>query len=171
MLSKASILSLVPVISTVTLRFETSTVLPRKISVNCITWARASPSWHEILNSASSRATVSSGSRSRILITWTSLWSCLVTWSIGCAAPSTVSVMREIDVSSVAPTASESMLKPRRANSPAMRASTPGLFSTRIDRMCLRPVRLPPLTCRSSRFRTSFVPGSPIAQPTMSRAA
>jgi hypothetical protein len=28
----------------ITLRFDTSTVLPRKISVNCITWARASPS-------------------------------------------------------------------------------------------------------------------------------
>ena len=76
-----------------------------------------------------------------------------------------------IDTLVVGPTASESMLKPRRANSPAMRASTPGLFSARIDSTCLRPVRPPPLTSRSSRTSTSLVPGSPIGQPTMSRAA
>ena len=74
-------------------RFETSTVFPRKMSAYCMTWARVSPSWHEILNSASSRATVSPGSRSRILISRTCR-SCLVTWSIGCVAPSTVSVKR-----------------------------------------------------------------------------
>ena len=76
-------------------------------------------------------------------MTLTSLWSCLVTWSIGCAAPSTVRVKREIDGSSVGPTARDSMLNPRRANSPAIRASTPGLFSLRIDRTCLRPVLTP----------------------------
>ena len=31
------------------------------------------------------------------------------------------------------------MLKPRRLNRPAMRASTPGLFSVVIERTCLRP--------------------------------
>ena len=100
--------------------------------------ARLEPS-AETLNSAISRAIVSSGSRSRILITLTSLCSCLVTWSIGCEAPSSVIVMRETDSSSVGPTASVSMLKPRRANRPAMRVSTPGLFSTSTDSTCLRP--------------------------------
>ncbi len=41
--------------------------------------------------------------------------------------------MREISGCSVGPTASDSMLKPRRLNSPATRASTPGLFSTSTD--------------------------------------
>src|SRR3954453_16511449 len=71
--------------------------------------------------------------------------------------------MRDVVGSSVGPTASVSMLKPRRANRPATRASTPGLFSTRIDRTCLRPVRSPETASSSSRFRTSAVPGSPIA--------
>ena len=52
------------------------------------------------------------------MITLTSLCSCLVTWSIGCIAPSSVSVMRDSVSSSVGPTASVSMLKPRRANRP-----------------------------------------------------
>ena len=39
-------------------------------------------------------------------------------------------VMRLKRSSAVGATASDSMLKPRRANSPATRASTPGLFST-----------------------------------------
>src|SRR2546421_444656 len=55
------------------------------------------------------------------------------------------------------------MLKPRRANSPAIRVRTPGLFSTRIERMCLRPVRSPPAASSSSSERTSLVPGSPKA--------
>ena len=64
------------------------------------------------------------------------------------------------------------MLKPRRANRPATRVSTPGLFSTRIERMCLRPVRKPAVASSSSSDSSSaLVPGSPIAQPTMSRAA
>ena len=76
-----------------------------------------------------------------------------------------------IDTLSVGPTVSVSMLNPRRANRPAMRVRTPGLCSTRIARMCLRPVWMPPDASSSSSDRTSFVPGSPIAQPTMSRAA
>src|SRR5690349_19655582 len=159
--SKASILSQEPVTSMITDRLETSMILPRKISTICMTSAREAPS-AATLKSASSRATVSVGSRSRILMTLTSLWSCLVTWSIGCIAPSSVSVMRESVGSSVGPTASVSMLKPRRANSPAMRVSTPGLFSTRIERMCLRPVRRPTDASSSSSDRTSLVPGSPM---------
>src|SRR5690349_24645025 len=43
---------------------------------------------------------------------------------------------------SVGPTASESMLNPRLENRPAMRARTPGLSSTRTDRVCLLIVAL-----------------------------
>src|SRR5437588_12348152 len=71
--------------------------------------------------------------------------------------------MRDSEGSSVGPTASVSMLKPRRENSPAMRARTPGLFSTSSVRMCLRPVWMPPAASRSARFRTSLVPGSPMS--------
>src|SRR4051794_27602174 len=158
--SKASILSVVPVISTMSDLRVTSTTLPRKISTAWSTSARWEPS-APTLNSASSRATVPSGSRSRILITLTSLCSCLVTWSIGCSAPSRVSVIREIDSSSVGPTVSVSMLKPRRAKSPAIRVRTPGLFSTRIDSVGLRPVRRPTTASSSPRLSGPLVPGSP----------
>ena len=145
-------------------RLVTSTTLPRKISAICISSPRCTPS-AETLNSASSRATVSAGSRSRIFSTLTSLCSCLVTWSIGCSAPSTVSVTREICSSSVGPTVSVSMLKPRRANRPAMRVSTPDLFSTRIESTCLRPVRRLAAASSSSRLSGSLVPGSPMRSP------
>src|SRR6266511_5876314 len=97
---------------------------------------------------------------SRILITLTSLWSCLVTWSIGCTAPSRVSVIREMSGSSVGPTASVSMLKPRRLKRPAIRARTPGRFSTMIERTCLRPVSAPVAASRSSSLIKSGVPAS-----------
>ena len=103
MRSKASILSWVPVTSIVSVRRETSTIVARKMSANCMISPRFSTA-AETLNIAISRAIVSSGSMSRIFRTLTSLWSCLVTWSIGCAAPSTVRVKREIDTSSVGPT-------------------------------------------------------------------
>src|SRR3954470_16391948 len=160
--SKDSILSVVPVISTMIERRVTSTMRPRKMSVSCRTSARWTPSAATV-KSASSRVTVSAGSRSRIFRTLMSLCSCLVTWSIGCSAPSTVSVTREMCSSSVGPTVSVSMLNPRRANRPAMRVSTPGLFSTRIVRTCLRPDRIWPLASRSSRDSSSLVPGSPMA--------
>src|ERR1700689_2598860 len=162
MLSNASIFSVVPVTSTTIERLVTSTTLPRKISVICISSPRWGPS-AETLNRASSRETVSDGSRSRIFSTLISLCNCLVTWSIGCSAPSTVSVTREMRSSSVGPTVSVSMLKPLRANRPAMRVRTPDLFSTRIDSTCLRPVRRLPAACSSSRLRGSLVAGSPIS--------
>ena len=56
-------------------------------------------------------------------------------------------------------------------NSPAILVRTPGLFSTRIERMCLRPVRTPADASSSSRVSGSLVPGSPTPQPTISRAA
>ena len=46
-------------------------------------------------------------------------------------------VMRETFGSSVGPTASDSMLKPRRANMPEILARTPGLFSTSTLRTCV----------------------------------
>src|SRR3954453_23090289 len=52
-------------------------------------------------------------------------------------------VIREMSGCSVGPTASESMLNPRRENRAAMRASTPGLFSTRTERGCLAMVPYP----------------------------
>src|SRR5688572_15979919 len=61
--------------------------------------------------------------------------------------------------SSVGPTVSVSMLKPRRLKRPAIRASTPGWFSTWSERMCLRPVR-PLVTSRSSSLIRSGVPAS-----------
>ena len=77
------------------------------------------------------------GSRSWILITLMSLCSCLVICSSGVSSALTTSVMRESFSSSVGPTASESMLKPRRANSEVTRVSTPGLFSTSTDSVWL----------------------------------
>src|SRR3954462_14632798 len=159
MRSKASILSAEPVTSIVIVRRATSTILARKISANWMISARFSTA-EETLNSAISRATVSSGSMSRIFRTLTSLCSCLVTWSIGWTAPSTVRVIRETSGSSVGPTASVSMLKPRRLNRPAIRARTPGRFSTRIERTCLRPVSSPAAASRSSSLIRSGVPAS-----------
>src|SRR3712207_4608790 len=67
----------------------------------------------------------------------TSLLSCLVTCSSGELATLTRIVIRDTSGCSVGPTARLSMLKPRRLNSPAILARTPGLFSTRTDRVCL----------------------------------
>ena len=103
MRSKASILSAEPVTSIVIVRRATSTIFARKISANWMISARFSTA-EETLNSAISRATVSSGSMSRIFRTLTSLCSCLVTWSIGWTAPSRVRVIRETLGSSVGPT-------------------------------------------------------------------
>src|SRR5687768_9870903 len=78
-----------------------------------------------------SRCTDAEASSSTILMTFTSLFSCFVTCSSGSSSTSTTTVMRDSPGISVTPTARDSMLKPRRANSPATRVSRPGLFSTR----------------------------------------
>src|SRR6266550_7068365 len=70
-------------------------------------------------------------------MTFTSLFSCLVTCSSGRSSTFTTIVIRDTSRCSVGPTASDSMLNPRRLNSPATRASTPGLFSTSTDSVCL----------------------------------
>ena len=62
------------------------------------------------------------------------------------------------------------MLNPRRANSPAIRARTPGLFSTSSERMCLRPVRPLP-TCEVLELDQLWCAGFHRPYPTMSRAA
>src|SRR3954447_4800506 len=58
-----------------------------------------------------------------------------MTCSTECCEQSTRMVIRLRLGSWVGPTASESMLKPRRANSPAQRVSTPGRFSTSTERV------------------------------------
>ena len=55
--------------------------------------------------------------------------------SSGESSTLTTMVIRDMSFCSVAPTASDSILKPRRENSDATRASTPGLSSTSTDRV------------------------------------
>src|SRR6185437_12361493 len=87
------------------------------------------------LTSNSSRCTAWSGSSSTTLSTLISLFNCLVTCSSALPCTDTRMVIRDISGCSVGPTANDSMLKPRRLNSPDTRASTPGLFSTNTDRV------------------------------------
>src|SRR6266487_4208056 len=130
--TSASSLSLFPVASTVTASGPTSTTLARKTLIVWSTCVRASASARTLIR-ISSRCTEAAGSSSTIFSTFTSLFSCLVTCSSGFSAQLTTIVIREISACSVGPTARASMLKPRRANSPAIRTSTPGLFSTSTD--------------------------------------
>src|SRR5690606_29766116 len=134
--SNASILSAVPVASMVRVSGDTSTTRARNRFTVSRTWVRMDRS-ARTLTSSSSRCTDSAGSSSTIFKTLTSLLSCLVTCSSGESATFTTIVIREISLCSVSPTANESMLNPRRENSPATRASTPGLFSTSTDNVCL----------------------------------
>src|SRR5699024_1885266 len=67
----------------------------------------------------------------------------LVTCSRGARSTFTTMVIREICGISVCPTASDSMLNPRRVNRLATRASTPGVFSTRTERVCWLTARPP----------------------------
>ena len=66
-----------------------------------------------------------------------------MTCSSGRSSQFTTIVMREISGCSVWPTASESMLNPRRENSPAILTRTPGLFSTSTDSVCLLIASVP----------------------------
>ena len=59
-------------------------------------------------------------------------------WSSGADSTSTTMVIRLNRGLSVGATARLKMLYPRRANRPATRASTPGLFSTRTVRVWWR---------------------------------
>src|SRR6516165_4025229 len=135
-LISASSFSRFPVASTVITSSATSTTLARNRLTVSSTRDRLSAS-ALILIRISSRCTVEPGSSSTIFSTLMSLLSCLVTCSSGCSSQLTTMVMRESSSCSVGPTASESMLKLRRANRPAIRTSTPGLFSTSTDSVCL----------------------------------
>src|SRR5215207_5189798 len=134
-----------PVASIVTASVATSTTLALKSWTVSSTCPRVCGSVLTLI-SMSSRSTAVVESSSTILRTLTSLLSCLVTCSRGSSSTLTTIVMREISVVSVGPTASESMLKPRRMNRLETRASTPGVFSTKTDKvwevMVSLPVRL-----------------------------
>src|SRR3954454_2245053 len=93
--------------------------------------------------SISSRCTDCAGSSSTILMTLTSLLSCLVTCSSGRSSTFTTIVIRDTSSCSVGPTARLSILTPRREKRLATRASTPGLFSTSTDSVCLDIVVVP----------------------------
>src|SRR5688572_7628904 len=133
---KSPSLSALPVTWIVTASGATSTTLARKSWTASSTaprlWASAFT-----LTSINSRVIEEEPSSSTILITSISLLSCLVTCSSGDSSTLTTIVIRETSGCSVGPTARESMLKPRRLNRPAIRARTPGLFSTRTERVCL----------------------------------
>src|SRR5580693_3026170 len=133
--TSASSLSWLPVASTVTASRATSTTCARNSATVSRTFDLLSRSARTLIR-ISSRCTAWVGSSSTILSTLMSLLSCLVTCSSGCSSQSTTIVIREISACSVGPTASDSMLNPRRENRPAIRTSTPGLFSTRTDRVC-----------------------------------
>jgi len=115
---------------------DTSITLPRNRFTASITWLRL-PASARTLIKVNSRDTELSSSCSMILITLISLLSCLVICSSGVASAETTMVIRDMSFCSVAPTASDSMLKPRRENSAATRASTPGLSSTSTDSVCV----------------------------------
>src|SRR5262245_7756774 len=134
--SRSAILAGLPITWTVTASVATSTTLARNSWTTSRIWPRVS-ALAATLTSTSSRWTDCSLSSSTILITSTSLFSCLVTCSSGEPSTLTTIVIREISACSVGPTASDSMLKPRLLNRPAILARTPGWFSTRTDRVWL----------------------------------
>src|SRR6478752_3821682 len=134
--SMASSLSAPPVASIVTASGETSTVLARNSWTISTIWERVSLSARTFTRT-SSRWIAAPGSGSTIFRTLTSLLSCFVTCSRGRSSTLTTMVMRLMSGWSVTPTASESMLKPRRENRAAIRARMPGVFSTRTESVCL----------------------------------
>ena len=152
-LSTSAILALLPITWTVTASVATSTTLARNSWTTSRIWPRVS-AVAATLTRISSRCTDASWSSSTILITSISLLSCLVTCSSGESSTLTTMVIRETSACSVGPTASDSMLKPRRLNSPAMRARTPGLFSTRTDRVWMLIRDRPRRTGARGRART-----------------
>jgi hypothetical protein len=131
---RALSLSCVPVASIVTASAATSTTLARNSCTVSSTWLRLARS-ALTFTSSSSRCTLEEESSSTIFSTLTSLLSCLVTCSSGRSSTATTMVIRLTVGCSVGPTASDSMLKPRRLNSDATRARTPGLSSTSTERV------------------------------------
>src|SRR5579875_538634 len=152
--SRASSLAGVPVASMVSDSGDTSITLARNRFAASLTWLRL-PASARTLISASSRETELSSSCSTILMTLTSLLSCLVTCSSGVSSAETTIVMRDMFFCSVAPTASDSMLNPRRENSAATRARTPGLSSTSTDRVWVGDAVDPLICAAPSHWRRS----------------
>src|SRR6202453_1578474 len=160
-LISASSFSRFPVASTVITSSATSTTLARNRFRSSSTLDRLSAS-ALTLTRISSRWTVAPGSSSTIFSTLISLFSCLVTCSSGCSSQLTTIVIREMSSCSVGPTASESMLKFRRANSPAILTRTPGLFSTSTESVCL--VIVPLLRWRRFGAGSSFGRPAPVGR-------
>src|ERR1700730_12702837 len=158
-LISASSFSRLPVTSTVITSIATSTTRARNSVTVSSTRDRLSPSALTLIR-ISSRCTVEPGSSSTIFSTLTSLFSCFVTCSSGCSSQLTTIVMREISSCSVGPTARESMLKLRRANSPAILTRTPGLFSTSTDKVCLVIVVASPVGRQAARELDVVVAGA-----------
>src|SRR5271165_6593041 len=154
-LISASSLSRFPVASTVITSSATSTTLARNRLTASSTRDRLSASARTLIR-ISSRCTVEPGSSSTIFSTLISL----VTCSSGCSSQLTAIVIREISSCSVGPTARESMLKLRRANSPAILTRTPGLFSTSTDRVCLVIVAASPVGRQAARELDVVVAGA-----------
>src|SRR5580693_6171323 len=151
--SSASSLPRSPVASMVSDSGDTSITLPRNRFTASMTWLRDPASARTLIN-ASSRETELWSSCSMILMTLMSLLSCLVICSSGVLSAETTMVIRDMSFCSVAPTASDSMLNPRRENSAATRASTPGLSSTNTDNVC---VFVDPVICAAPPHRYALL--------------
>src|SRR5690625_4992691 len=132
--SSASSFCAEPVASIVTASVDTSTTLARNSSTAWTTDARVDAS-ERTLTRMWSRWEDCSGISSTILMTLTSLLSCLVTCSRASPSASTTTVMRDSPSTSEGPTVSDSMLNARRAKSPATRVRTPGTSWTSTERV------------------------------------
>src|SRR5690625_4220932 len=132
--SSASSFCAEPVASTVTASVDTSTTLARNSSTAWTTDARVDAS-ERTLTRMWSRWEDCSGCSSTILMTLTSLLSCLATCSRASPWASTTTVIRDRPSTSDGPTVSDSMLNARRANSPETRLRTPGTSWTNTDRV------------------------------------
>src|SRR3989440_7400043 len=135
--TSASSLPSSPVASSTNETCVTSTTLARKMSAVRRISSRCCGSAFTRM-SISSRSTWLSSVRSLTLMTSINLWSCFVTCSMTNSSPLTTSVIRDTVGSRVSPTDRLSMLYPRAENSPATRESTPNLFSTSTEIVCLR---------------------------------
>ena len=124
-----------PVTSMIIDSAETSMILARKMSQIWITSARLVELTFT-LSKMSSRPTASVPTKAFTSMTSINLSSCLTQSSSALSSPLSVVVMRERCGSTVGPTLSVSMLKPRPLNMPAMRANTPNLFSTKTEMTC-----------------------------------
>ena len=127
-----------PTTSMVRALSATSTTLARNTCTRSRIAARFSGG-ADTLSSISSRSTAGMRVRSLTSNTLISLLSCLLICSRVRSSPSTTMVRRETPACSAGPTARLSMLKPRRANSPEMRLSTPDSSSTSTERVCFMP--------------------------------